>query len=185
MRFLLFAFVFVASSFLQAQPNLYFINKVKNKVIEVKIGQQLSLKYSGYLGQPEFSKQTVTDISDSFVVLGFDPEALGKTFAKSMSNNPKFVHKKIMLKDILAFRRMTSGRQLLKSTLLLGNIFASSYLLSNLYNDNSITNFQRYFISLGVGFGASILISAIMPENPKYHLNDGWEVRVAYEKPKL
>ena len=116
-----FAF-FLASMFLfcesQAQTNLYFTNRAKNKIIEVHAGQQLSLKYNGYLGQPEFVKQTVTEITDSFIVLGINPEIFGSGFKNAVANNPKFVYKKVLLKDVISFRRITSGRQLLKTTLI-------------------------------------------------------------------
>lgn len=169
----------------QAQTNLYFINKAKNKIIEVQTGQQLSLKYNGYLGQPEFVKQTVTEITDSFVVLGVNPEILGTTYKKVLSNNPKFIYKKVMLKDIIAFRRITVSRQLLKTTLMVANIFGTGFLLTDLYKRSSFSTLETYGISIGIAIGTSIIINLALPENPKYYLNNGWEITTGYIKPKL
>lgn len=168
-----------------AQQNIYFINKAKNKIIEVRLGHQLSLKYNGYLGQSEFVKQTVTDISDSFVVLGINPEILGKTFEKAVSNSPKYIYKKILLKDIISFRRMTSGRELLKSTLMLANIFSTVYILTDLYKKNNFTSLETIGISMGVGIVSSTIINIAFPENPKYEIEDGWTVTTGFRKPNL
>ena len=167
-----------------AQPNLYFINRAKHKIIEVSIGQQLSIKYKGYLGQTEFVKQTVTDINDSFVTLGVDPEMLGKGFQAMMSNNPKFIYRKVMIKDILAFRRITAGRQLLKVGLMMGNVAGSYYLLYNLYKKNDFSVGVTFLISFGVSVGTAVVINALLPENPKYQLNEGWEVITGFTRPK-
>ncbi len=181
--FLLLSILFFLES--RAQTNLYFINRAKHKIIEVRVGQQLSIKYKGYLGQTEFVKQSVTDVNDSSVTLGIDPEMFGKGFKTMMSNNPKYVYRKVMIKDIMAFRRMTAGRQLLKSGLMAGNIIGSYYLLYDLYRDNHFSIGVNFLISLGVGIGTSVIINAILPENPKYHLDDGWEVSTGFTSPKL
>ena len=181
-------FLFVALllvEFSQAQTNIYFINTIKHKTIEVKVGQILSLKYNGYLGQPEFVKQTITEITDSFVVLGVNPEIFGPSFQKAMSNNPKFIYKKVLLKDIISFRRITAGRQILKNTLLLANIIGISYLLTDLYHKNNFTPFESFGITLGVGIGSSVLINSIFPENPKYSLGNDWILITGSKNPKL
>ncbi len=179
---MLFIALYCAS---QAQTNLYFINRSKHKIIEVKTGQQLSLKYKGYLGQPEFAKQTVTEITDSFIYLGVDPELLGDLFKKSISNNPKFIYKKVLLKDIIAFRRMTVGRQFFKSSMMIATIFGTGYLLTDLYQKNKFTTLETLGISFGVGIGTSLLINLVLPENPKCFLSDGWEVTTGTSMPKL
>ncbi len=168
----------------QAQTNLYFISKTKHKIIEVKPGQQLSIKYKGYLGQSEFVKQTVTEINDSMITLGVDPTALG-SIGKMLEKNPKYVYRKIYIKDITAFRRMTTSRQLLKSGLLIVNVVGSYILLTNLYTKNKLSSSQTFFISFGIGLGTSIIINALFPENPKYQLENGWEVITGSQKPKL
>lgn len=168
----------------QAQTNLYFLNRSKHKIIEVKVGHQLSIKYKGYLGQNEFAKQTVTEINDSMITLGVDPSTLG--FAgKMLENNPKFIYRKIYIKDITSFRRMTVARQLLKAGLLVANIAGTYVLLTNLYNANNYSVFETFLISFGVGVGTSVIINSCFPENPKYLLENGWEVTTGLEKPKL
>lgn len=171
--FVLIAYM-ICVNFVFAQ-NLYFVNPTKHKIIEIKVGQQLSIKHNGYLGQNEFVKQTITDITDSSITLGIDPEIFGP-LKKIVENNPKYVYRKILIKDITAFRRITTSRQLLKSALILGNIAGTYILLSNLYKNNSYTITQTFLISAGVGVGTTILINALLPENPKYKMADGWEV---------
>ena len=182
--FLLFL-VLIFGAVLQAQTNIYFINRAKNKVVEVKVGQILSLKYKGYLGQPEFVKETVTEITDSFVVLGVNPEILGAGFQKILSSNPKFIYKKVMLNDIVSFRRITAGRQLLRTSLMVANIIGIGYLLTDLYHYNTFTVPETLGISLGVGIVSSLAINIFFPENPKYFLNNGWIITTGFEKPKL
>jgi hypothetical protein len=167
-----------------AQPNLYFINRAKHKVIEVKPGNQLSIKYKGYLGQPEFVKQAVTDINDSMITLGIDPQLLGG-MGKALENNPKFVYRKIRIADITMFRRMTAGRQLLKQSLLLTNIVASFFVVTGLNDHTNLTSAEVFFASAGIGLVTAIIIHVSFPENPKYRLEEGWEVTVGYVKPKL
>jgi hypothetical protein len=181
---IIFCFLFLFGLGVFAQANLYFVNRTKHKVIEVKLGHQLSLKYKGYMGQTEFAKQSLTDLNDSMITLGVNPEDLG--ILKNMaSNNPKFIYRKILIKDILAFRRITTGRLMLKTTLTIANIVGTYFLLTELYQNNKFSNVQTFFISLGVGISTSIIINAALPENPKFNMQDGWEVMVAKEKPKL
>jgi len=184
-RYSVFVLCLILFCHSQAQTNLYFINKTKNKIIEVQPGEQLSLKYAGYLGQPEFVKQTVTEITDSFVVLGVNPEIFGSTYQKALSDNPKFIYKKVMLKDIISFRRLTISRQLLKSSLMIANIFAAGYLLTDLYKKNNLSTIETLGISLSVGIITSVIINSVLPENPKYDLKNGWIVRAGNVKPKL
>jgi len=183
-RFWIFLLLSIFSTAINAQPNLYFINRSKHKVIEVIPGHQLSVKYNGYLGQPEFFKQTLSDITDSSITLGIDPEMFGAS-KKLLANNPRFMCRRIMLRDIVAFRRITLGRQLLKSTLMTANIVGTYFLLTDLYRNNRFSNLQTFLISLGVGIGTSYIINIAFPENPKYRLEDGWEIVTGYEKPKL
>lgn len=174
-RFTLFFIFTVSYSLLFAQPNLYFVNRAKHKIIEVKTGQQLSLKYKGYMGQPEFVKQTVTEINDSMITLGIDPAAFG-FLQNKMENTPKYIYRNIMLRDILKFRRMTNGRVFLKTGFMLASIVGSYFLLTDLYQNSSFTTGQTFLISIGTGLASTILINALLPENPKYKTEDGWEI---------
>ncbi|MFI5222333.1 MAG: hypothetical protein ACHQK8_08410 [Bacteroidia bacterium] len=174
---------FCSDSF--AQPNLYFINRAKHRIIEVKPGQMLSVKYKGYLGQMEFAKESVTDINDSMITLGINPEIFSPGIEKMLTNSPKFIHRKIYIKDIVAFRRITLARSLMKTTLVGANIFGSYYLLFNYYKKNNFTTSETFFISLGVGIASTILINLIFPEKPKHRMENGWEAATGYSKPKL
>jgi hypothetical protein len=185
LRFTFFVISMLLLCNLYAQQNIYFINKAKNKIVEVKLGQQLSLKYNGYLGQPEFVKQTVSEINDSFVVLGINPDILGKTFEKAVSKNPKYIFKKVLLKDIVSFRKISAGRQLLKSGLLLSSLFGSSYLLADLYSNSSLTHLETFWISFGIAVVSNGIINLAFPENPKYDIGNCWIITTGYSKPNL
>jgi len=180
---LFFTFFIFENAF--AQPNIYFINRQKHKIITVSPGQQLSLKYKGYMNQSEFAKHTVTDVSDSFITLGIDPQMFGNGLGKMLSNSPSYVYRKVRITDILSFRKISNSRLLVKNTLLIGNIVGSYFVLSNLYKQNNFTVGQSFLISLGTGIFSAILINSILPENPKYKMEDGWEIRTGYVKPAL
>jgi hypothetical protein len=184
LRFILCCCFIIASVCVHAQRNLYFINRARHKVVEVQVGQQLSLKYKGYLNQPEFCRQTVTDITDSTITLGVDPALLGKGYQQMTANNPKFVYRKILIRDIIAFRRISVERALLKNALLVGNLIGSYYLLSDLYHNSHFSTPQTFLISFGTGILSVIVINLLLPENPKYQVENGWEVSTGFIKPK-
>jgi len=154
---------------------LVFINKKTGKTIKAKIGDQLALIYTGYRNQDEFYSQDIFDITDSSVFLGSDTRfahpGLRKNFEK---NGPSY--KEILLKDFIRFRRISIGRKMLKQTIRLGTVIGTFFLISELIDKNNISRGQQFFISLGIGFGASYLINLALPENPKYEINDGWIV---------
>lgn len=163
------------SSQLWAQT-LELYHAESKKTIDIRPGQAVALTYKGYNGQLEFIKQTVTGITDSTLILGVDYEKLGINSAKKgpMVN----YHKTIKLDDIIGFRRMTIGRQLLKSGLRIGSVFGNFYAFYMFSNNSNYSAANVYFISLGTVFGSAILISWLLPENIKYEIRDGWTYRV-------
>ncbi|MCG9881198.1 MAG: hypothetical protein MH472_11420, partial [Bacteroidia bacterium] len=147
-----------------AQDKIVFKNNVSGKVIKARLGDQISVRYKGYLGQTESYKHTLTEIYDSSFVLGVN--FMGPDLSQA---------KEIQYKDIIAFRRMSLGRVFLKSTLSLGSAVATIIVLDRLYKEQSLSFGQRIGVSLGVGLGVNILINAILSEKPKYQVKDGWE----------
>lgn len=132
------------------------------------------------MAQPEFVKETISDITDSTVVLGYSRyESLPKSITKP-GKHPKIMHKVIRIEDITGFRKMGIGRLLAKSAVSIGGIFASYYLLKDIYSSDISTG-SSILLSMGVGFGLYGLTEALFPENIKYYMEDGWQVTVAYD----
>ncbi len=171
---ILLSFLWISVS-VYGQTSLLFFNAQQGKIKRTNFGDQLSIQYKGYLGQPENFKHTLSEITDSSVILGYYfPE---NTFGSSgKMRSLGLVHKEILLRDITAFRRMSPARGLLKSTLSLCTAIGTIFLLNNLYQNNQYSTSARIGISLGVGLGTNFLVSLCMPENPKYKMIDGWKV---------
>ena len=157
------------------QNVLVFTNSKLNKVIEVKAGQFLSVRYNGYLGQPEFFKNVVTEITDSTILLGIQPELISPVLK---NRNIPGSGKVIRITDISAFRRMRIGRQLLKSMSILGLAVGDYFLLSHLFRNVKISSGSAFLISLGAGIGGKIFIDLLYPESPKFNMSEGWQVSV-------
>jgi hypothetical protein len=159
-----------------AQQKLVFTHAATQKTIELKVGHRAAILYTGYLGQVEFARETVTDITDSTITLGVD---ITKILPNSKpGKNNKLTYKTILIKDIKGFRRMTVGRQAAKSALSIAGIVGSFYLLQGVYSSD-ISNFNAFAISLGVGLGLYGINNLIFPENIKYYMQEGWTVSVA------
>ncbi|MDZ4669013.1 MAG: hypothetical protein SGJ00_14190 [bacterium] len=153
-----------------AQNKILFLNPVQGKIIKAKEGDQLSVLYRGYLGQTEYFKNTLTEIKDSSFVLGIqfglNPAAVGQTFQ----------YKEIKYTDIVAFRRSSLGRTLLKSGLSLGAVITSILLLNRMYTQSEISDFGKIGISFGVGIGVNLLINLAIPDKPKHKVSEGWQI---------
>ncbi len=153
------------SNLLLAQEHIVFIHQQNGKVIRAKLGDQLSIKYRGYLGQTETFKQTLTAINDSSFVLGF--QFLGQELNAC---------KKIKHQDIIAFRRIGLGRTILKTSLSLGSAVGVILLLDRTYKSETYSLGRRIGLSVGLGMGMSLLINGILPDKPKYQVKDGWQI---------
>lgn len=153
---------------------LVFKHPTGNREIVVKPGQTLSIQYSGYRGQTEYFKQMVTAINDSVITLGYPV----RTPFFTTIDPTKTGEKQIRISDITRFRRITQGRQLLKSlattTVAVGSFLAFFKLnLSGKYSGA-----QSLLIAFGITTGSMLLVEVMLPENPKYQLADGWTVQV-------
>lgn len=169
----------IHSANLKAQVLLEFYQPATGKVIPVKAGDQLNLSYQGYLGQTEVFKSALTAVTDSTVVLGLGllkPERVNDEKVRQA-----LMSKEIRLTDIIAFRRMSTGRVLLKSVLTTGAVVGSVLLLSDLYRNSDYTDLQKLGLSVGTGIGINIAIQVLLPEHPKYRMSGGWMVRRADE----
>ncbi len=158
-----------------AQNSLLFTNPSKNKIIRARIGDQLSLQYTGYLGQREYFKQAISGVTDSSVILGiYFPEA-GEEMSRKLASMG-FTYKEILFRDITMFRRISVARTLLKTSLQIGTIISSVFLVNRFYQRSSLSPAANYVISIGIGIGSASLINICLPDKPKYRMKDGWKV---------
>lgn len=161
-----------------AQKKLVFKNTKTLKTVELRVGNRASFSYNGYMQQPEFLKETISDITDSTVVLGMSYfQSLPQSITKP-GKYPALVYKVIRIEDITGFRKMGVGRMIAKSAVSIGGIFASYYLLKDIYSSNISTG-SSILLSMGVGLGLYGVTELLFPENVKYYMADGWQVSVA------
>lgn len=156
----------------KAQQELVFTNTQTGKTITAIPGSTVSIYYKGYLGQVQYVKHTLSMVTDSSIFLGlmFEP-----TQAKKV--RPK-MYTEIMLSDIVAFRKISLGRNLLKSTAQIGAIYGSFFVLQDFIQRENNTTLQNFGITLGIGLGSRLLINALFNEKPKHSINNGWQVSV-------
>lgn len=161
---------------LKAQVLLNFNHPESGKKIPVRSGTTLSIAYRGYLGQTEYFKSTLSVAGDSTLILGnplIQERYLGDSKLKQALTS-----KEVRYSDLIAFRRISLGRMILKSTLSVGALVGSFVLLGDLYRNSDYTDLQKFGISIGSGLGVNVLIQLLLPENPKYKMEDGWEISI-------
>lgn len=160
-----------------SQNSLLFINTQTNKMIEVTLGQTLSIQYKGYNNQIYHYKNIVTEINDSNIVLGSPSKEL-PVWAQKLSKKFEPNYRTIHTKDIISFRRITAGRtlgkSLISSTLAIGTALVSY----NLFRDAGTTPFYSILISFGLSFGMTTVNAFILPENPENKISDNWVITV-------
>ncbi len=172
---LLLLYLFFLAGIAYGQSSLLFLNPQQGKLKTANYGDQLSIRYRGYLGQTEQYKNTLSEITDSSIILGFYMPDL-KPGTTDKLGKLGLSHKEILLRDVVAFRRISPGRNLLKSSLSLGSALGAIFLLNSLYQSNQFSTGFKFGISLGIGLGTNFLINQLLPETPKYKMIDGWKV---------
>lgn len=159
---------------------LIFWNEQTQQQIKVVPGHMLSVSYTGYNGVSEFVKLTVTDINDSCVVLGVDPTRIALLSGKS--DGPMLnTYKVVKIRDIVAFRRISAGRRILKSSLRIAAYVGTFLLVTELIKNTSVSTLETYFISLGTGLGGVGTIEFLLPDKTKHKIKNGWTWRVVRE----
>ncbi len=160
-----------------AQKSLLFFNTQANKTIQVKVGHRASILYKGYLGQLEFAKETVTDITDSTIVLGINLAETMPRLAPKPGKSTRLTYKVIRINDIVGFRRMTLGRQFVRLTLTAAGL-VGTFVVFNQAKIQGFTSFNASLITFGAGLGFLWINNLILPENIKYYMESGWQVKV-------
>jgi hypothetical protein len=176
---LLVFFLFVHQGLALCQT-LLFTNQLTQQQIRVVPGHMISVSYMGYNGVPEFAKLTITDINDSCILLGVDPSRIA--FLRGNTDGPILnTYKVIKIRDIVAFRRISVGRRILKSSLRIAAYVGTFLLVTELIKSASVSTLETYFISLGTGLGSVAAIDFLLPDKTKHRINNGWTWRVVQE----
>lgn len=144
--------------------------------ITIKQGDQISLFYKGYLGQKQYSNVDFLFGTDSSIVVGnsihsFNERAADYLLIRGLQQ------KEILFKDIIAFRRISLARKTIKSTLNIMAYTGFALALSDISANEKLNYGQSLLYSLAGGIGISLLINLALPENPKYKMNEGWQVQ--------
>jgi hypothetical protein len=175
MKSIVLSFCFLLIAFCAFAQDLVFKN-TNGKTIQLKNGDQLSIFYKGYLGQKQYSNQDFLFKTDSSIVVGVAAKPINPKVADYLLMKGQ-LQKEILFKDIIAFRRISVGRKLLKSTLNIAAITGFAFLLSENYGKEKTSFGQSFLYSLAGGISISLLINLALPENPKYKMEDGWQVQ--------
>ncbi|TAE87292.1 MAG: hypothetical protein EAY81_04320 [Bacteroidetes bacterium] len=173
MHKLSFFFFFLVHSFCVFAQELAFINKAQNKVITVQVGNKLHLAYRGYYNQLEYSANLVLEITDSTITLG------NKLFStdRNRLNHKINQYKTIRIKDIVAFRKRSSGAEIAKNLIQIGTIVGSAIVLTGIYSTSNISPGNALLLSIGTGLSINFGIRGLFPENAKFFIKDGWEIK--------
>jgi hypothetical protein len=169
-------YMLLLASGIFAQNQIVFINPSQGKLIKAKEGDMLSIRYTGYLGQTETFKNTLTFVSDSTFTLGIPMMGTNGLFSPNLEK--QFMFKEIRCQDVIAFRRSGLGRTMLKSTLTIGSAVGSFILLNSLYGRNNISDFGKIGISVGIGLSLSMIINLALPDKPNHKMEEGWEIKI-------
>lgn len=148
----------------------------QGKCIILKQGDQISLFYKGYLGQKQFSNIDFLYGTDSSIVVGSAVNPNNEKIANFLLMRGQS-QKEILFKDILAFRRISAGRKLAKSTINILCFAGFALALNEISKNNKLNYGQSLAYSVVGGIGISLFINFILPENPKYNTNEGWQIQ--------
>lgn len=143
----------------------------------VRPGNTFSAEYTGYLGQTEFIKGIVLEISDSMMLLS----NMSGSAAFSMFSPIESRTKSIRYADLKKFRRMSVGRQLIKSITMVTVAVGSYILIYNYTLTKKPDLLQGFVVSLGLGLATKMVVDWIFPEQPKYAMAEGWKIAVLKE----
>lgn len=173
-RYLVFCFLLLCTVTSSGQRQLLFFQEFSGKSVTIQQGHKATLLYKGYNGQMEVFSEMVTEITDSTVTLGADLSKVSKRFKPGRMKRNTF--KVIRIQDITGFRKMGLGRQLLKTTVRVGEVIGTAYFLGYIYASD-LSAGTAFLISMGTGFTIIGVNSVLFPENIKHYMQDGWQVK--------
>jgi hypothetical protein len=182
MRYWSSLFVAIIFSILVVVPanssaqQLLFYHVEKQKTIVVRPGNTLAISYTGYNGVREYVKLTVTDLTDTAIVFGIKSERL--PFFSNLKDGKHINSYKIVnYTDVVAFRRITLGRQVLKTTLRMALIAGTYSLVYETTRNTDMSSGNIFLLSLGLGVAGNTAINLLLPDQVKHNIVDGWKLQ--------
>ncbi|TLX73029.1 hypothetical protein E9993_16330 [Labilibacter sediminis] len=166
MRVILLLLLLTGSVAAKAQKQgIIFYNDSIKKAVQVRTGGILMVQYSGYLKQQELTTNYLLELNDSTLTLG----------KPRMFNHPVNV-RRIKIKDVTGFRKVSAGTQLLKFALTVGATLGTYYAISE--NDN-LNSTEQLLYSTAAGLTTSFTLKLAFPSRKaKYKIKDGWRIMV-------
>ena len=152
----------------QAQGYLHFYNDSLHKEVVIRPGDIIKFEYTGYLKQPEAVENKVLQIGDNAIVLG--QTAFGYVLPETQRT--------VMLNDITGFRRFIRSRHTLKAIAQIGTAVGSIILFRSVIDRSKLSGTGDILLTLGVGFGSTILVESLFPKKVKYHVSNGWQYEI-------
>ncbi|MFN4083937.1 MAG: hypothetical protein ACK4K9_09920 [Bacteroidia bacterium] len=175
-KILFFISVFILPAIAISQNTLIIENLNTGKKFKAIPGSTISVYYSGYQNQIEYYKNTLLDLTDSSIVLGmfYLPQL-------SYGNEKPKPYKEILLKDITKIRKISIGKNLIKTALNIATIYGSFYIFQNHINRQNYSTLQNFGITLSFGIGSNVFVNSILNEKPKFSIKDGWKIYTTIE----
>lgn len=159
MKYLLLTCLMVFALAAFSQQKLVFTNTNTGKIVVVNEYDFLKVSYRGYLGQIQTIYGKVTLITDSLI-----------RFENNWS---------VRVNDIIGFRRFSKYRELLKGVTEVVSLTAVIIVVPLvLYNNSTLTIWQRLGITAGISVGAAVLTDLLFPEGIKNFMAAGWVAKV-------
>lgn len=158
-------FIFVSLSIQAQRTSITFYNDSAKKFVQIRSGEMLLVKYSGYLKQVEIKADYLLNLNDSTLTLGQT-----SLFRKSINS------REININDITGFRKISAGTQLLKLAFTISATLGSFYAINENKNLNST---QKLLFSTAAGFAINFSVKWAFPfKKEKYKMKNGWKIMV-------
>lgn len=151
-----------------AQRFIRFFNDSLDKEVILQRGDVVKFEYRGYLGQPEALENRVIQLGGNAIVLG--QTAFGYPVAGTQRT--------ILLEDITGFRRFVRARYTLRAVARVGSLVGSFILFRRVIDRSRLSDTQDILLTLGVGFGTTILVDSLFPKKVKKRMSEGWRYEI-------
>lgn len=146
-----------------AQTTLVFENAQLQDTVKIEAKDYVNIEYKGYLEQPGQQMSYVKSISATSVYL-----------AASMKTLPAEGYE-IKASDITGFRRMSMIQPFIKPVTSLGVLLGTYFVLAD---NKSMTEADLLLYTSVAGILVTYAVDFLFPEDIKFHVADGWNVRM-------
>ncbi|MFZ4621649.1 MAG: hypothetical protein ACOYNS_13900 [Bacteroidota bacterium] len=145
-----------------AQTTLVFENATLQDTVRIEAKDYVNLEFKGYLNQPSQQMSFVKSVNATSIYL-----------AASMKTLPAEGFE-IKANDITGFRRMSMFQPFIKPVTSLGVLLGTYFVLAD---NKSMSEADLLLYSSLAGLVITYAVDFIFPDDIKYHVADGWNVR--------